>query len=427
MRTVRRVLHREVFFSIVLVALAFAALFLFFDLLDELPDVGRQRGGSEYTLLKAVSYVLLYAPTRLYELLPIAVLIGAILALARLAQRSEFTILRISGLSPAMTLRGLLGLGMAFTAVTFVLGDYVAPAGVQAAQNIHGQLASGRVVGRSGAWLREKHADGSHYIVNVQSMPASDHMRNVLIVQTDARGRLLSKTQADSGIIHSNSNSSSTQEAVDTADSTGTAGADTAAKQPSVAWQLTGAVRTVLHGTDGRSMAEGESDKASDKASNKAAATAAKAAVQQPAIQRLQLPQYTWHTSLTGARVTAAMQRPDRMGAVRLWQYAQHLKSNGQDAQRYEIGFWRKIFYPLSCLVMMVLALPFGYLHFRSGSISNYVFIGILTGISFFLLNNVFGHIGNLNHWQPWLAAATPGLMYSAVALSVFVWLVRNR
>jgi lipopolysaccharide export system permease protein len=54
---------------------------------------------------------------------------------------------------------------------------------------------------------------------------------------------------------------------------------------------------------------------------------------------------------------------------------------------------------------MVVLALPFAYLHFRSGGITSYVFGGVLIGISFFLLNNVFGYIGNLQNWMPWLAA----------------------
>ena len=56
---------------------------------------------------------------------------------------------------------------------------------------------------------------------------------------------------------------------------------------------------------------------------------------------------------------------PERMRTLDLFDYIRHLDANGQTAQRYEIEFWRKVFYPLSCLVMIVLALPFAYLHFR--------------------------------------------------------------
>ena len=66
---------------------------------------------------------------------------------------------------------------------------------------------------------------------------------------------------------------------------------------------------------------------------------------------------------------------------------------------------------------MVVLALPFAYLHFRAGGLTSYVFGGVLIGISFFLLNNVFGYIGNLQNWRPWLTAAAPGLIYSMLSL----------
>ncbi len=60
---------------------------------------------------------------------------------------------------------------------------------------------------------------------------------------------------------------------------------------------------------------------------------------------------------------------------------------------------------------MVVLALPFAYMHFRSGGTTGYV----------------FGYIGNLNQWQPWVAAASPALIYSVLSLSAFGWLVLRR
>jgi lipopolysaccharide export system permease protein len=125
--------------------------------------------------------------------------------------------------------------------------------------------------------------------------------------------------------------------------------------------------------------------------------------------------------------ISVALLNPERMNTVDLFQYIQHLNENGQSSQRFEIEFWRKLFYPISCLVMISLALPFGYLHFRSGNITSHVFMGVLAGISFFLLNNVFGYVGNLNNWSPWVAAATPGLLYSALSLGAFTWLVLRR
>ena len=140
-----------------------------------------------------------------------------------------------------------------------------------------------------------------------------------------------------------------------------------------------------------------------------------------------QLDSLRWPSTITTEMVSAALLKPDRMATIDLFQYISHLKDNGQSAQRYEIEFWRKVFYPLSCLVMVVLALPFAYLHFRSGSIAGYVFGGVMAGISFFLLNNLFGFAGNLQNWSPWLTAAAPGIIYSLASLAAFGWLVLRR
>ena len=144
-------------------------------------------------------------------------------------------------------------------------------------------------------------------------------------------------------------------------------------------------------------------------------------------LQREKEDSMNWKTGISAEMVSAALLKPDRMSTISLFQYVRHLEANGQAAQKYEIEFWRKVFYPMSCLVMVVLALPFAYLHFRSGGIAAYVFGGVMAGISFFLLNNVFGYIGTLQTWSPWLTAAAPGLLYSLLSLTAFTWLVLRR
>lgn len=144
-------------------------------------------------------------------------------------------------------------------------------------------------------------------------------------------------------------------------------------------------------------------------------------------LQREKEDSMNWKTGISAEMVSAALLKPDRMSTISLFQYVRHLEANGQAAQKYDIEFWRKVFYPMSCLVMVVLALPFAYLHFRSGGIAAYVFGGVMAGISFFLLNNVFGYIGTLQTWSPWLTAAAPGLLYSLLSLTAFTWLVLRR
>src|SRR5262249_42767877 len=89
MRTVRHLIYRDVFWSVFFVAVAFLSLFFFIDFVDEAEKVGR----NGYTLLFAAIAAVLEQPGHVYELFPIAVLIGTIYSMARLAQSSEYTIL----------------------------------------------------------------------------------------------------------------------------------------------------------------------------------------------------------------------------------------------------------------------------------------------------------------------------------------------
>ena len=116
MRTVRRLLYRDIVWSVVFVAVAFLGLFFFIDLVDELENIGK--GG--YTLGHAALRGMMELPGHFYELFPIAVLIGTIYAMARLAQSSEFTILRTAGLGPGRALALLALPGLVFALLTFV-------------------------------------------------------------------------------------------------------------------------------------------------------------------------------------------------------------------------------------------------------------------------------------------------------------------
>ena len=379
MKTIRRLIYREVLLAIALVALGFLGLFLFFDLVDELQYLGRNSGldaaANIYQIRHAMLYVALLVPNHLYELLPISVLIGTIFVMARLAQSSEYTILRTSGLGPWRALRLLLGLGAFFVIVSFAVGDYLAPASNRAAQLLKARYQDKITVGQTGAWLKEKQTY-NNYVVNVKALSPENLMQGIKIFEFNNQGQVVSTTEAP-----------------------------TARFDEGNAWLLSQATRLEFgaRGSPGGTAADATR------------------------INRSALETFRWRSDISAEMVSVALLKPERMATIDLFNYVRHLDANGQTAQRYEIEFWKKVFYPLSCLVMVMLALPFAYLHFRSGGIAAYVFAGVMIGISFFLLNNVFGYIGNLRSWQPWLAAAAPGLLYMTVSLGAFGWLVLRR
>jgi lipopolysaccharide export system permease protein len=368
LKTVRRLLFREVVVAVALVTLGFAALFFFFDFVEELQSVNHI-GAIGYRIPQALIYIGLMLPSHIYELMPITVLIGTIFVMSRLAQSSEFTILRTSGLGPWRALRILLSLGLLFVFFTFAVGDYVAPLADKTAQLLKARFQGQVTVGKTGAWLKEKQAYGN-YAINVGALASDGTMKDVRIFEFDNQGHLVSMTQGQTGSFGEHDD-----------------------------WLLNSVDRTEFASTDAKAGH----------------------------VDRIISNDFRWPTSVTAEMVAAAVLRPERMGTIDLFQYMQHLSSNNQSAQKYEIQFWKKVFYPLSCLVMVVLALPFAYFHFRSGGIASYVFGGVMAGISFVLLNNVMSDLGTLQGWQPWFTAALPGLIYSMLSLTAFTWLVLRR
>jgi lipopolysaccharide export system permease protein len=401
MQTLRRLIHREMLITVAYVALAFLALFSFFDLVEELGNLGRGDKANPYRITHAALFVLLWMPSRLYEALPIAVLIGSITVMARFAQSSEFTILRTSGMDPWRALRTLMSLGLVFTVLTFLVGDYIAPSSAKVAQLLKSRYLGQISLGQTGAWLKERQQFSS-FSVNVGALTSKGDMRNIRIFEFNANGLLVSTLQADSGTFANDE-----------------------------AWTLQGVKRSeFILSDDATPQAANATGKLASDASNPNPGPSASSGLgtTKARVQHTNTAEnYRWPTELNAEMVSVALLKPERMGTVDLFQYMTHLEANGQTSQRYEIEFWRKLFYPLSCLVMVVLALPFAYLHFRSDSISGYVFIGVMIGISFFLLNNVFGYAGNLNNWSPWISAAIPGILYSMVSLGAFTWLVLRR
>jgi lipopolysaccharide export system permease protein len=370
MKTVRRLLYRDIVYSVMFVALAFLSLFYFIDFVDELDGVGkggRTVGGAVITALYAL-------PGHAYELAPIAVLIGTIYSLARLAQSSEFTILRTGGLGPQRALTLLAALGVAFGSVTFVIGDFVAPVSERLAVLHKARQSGGHRVGAAGAWLKEKRStpEGERSVsVNVSAIDGDGTMLGIRIFEFDADGRLVRRIASPSGTVGDDGH-----------------------------WRLANA--QVLDWPTGAALGSDDA-------------------------QVRQATELSWPSSLDRQVVAAALLPAETMTTLELWRYSAHLSDQEQAAQRHEVQFWKKAFYPLACIVMVALALPFAYMHARAGSVSLKVFGGIMLGISFVLLNNVAGHLGVLSDWTPWMVAAAPSLLYLLLSLAAFTWLVRYR
>lgn len=323
----------------------------------------RDLGVGDYALKEIFTVILLWIPAHAYELLPVAVLIGTLYVLAHLSSNSEYTVMRAAGLSPLRAGAALARIGLPFVVATFAIGEWVAPYADAAAQTVRMRALSALI--RGGQDLRSGlWFKDERSFINVREAREANVLSDVRIYEFDAAYRLRVLTVA--------------------------ARAEYAG---SGAWRLLSVAQT-------RYTAQGPS-------------TARYAEAE-------------WRSAVSPDLLNVLIVVPERMSAWKLYKYTQHLASNRQKTERYEIAMWKKLFYPLATLVMMALALPFAYMHARSGMVGVKVFFGIMLGIFFHMLNSLFSHIGLLQNWPPVAAAVVPAAAFLLAAVGM-MWSVERR
>lgn len=358
MKLLTRYLSREIYGSLLLVYASLLMLFAFFDLLGELSDLGK--GG--YSIFYVFLYVLLTVPTRIYELFPVAVLIGTIFALVQMAANSELTIYRSSGASLKQMIFALLKIGMPLMILSLVVGEFIAPHSMKMAQELRLRALNHQVSlkeFRSGLWVKD---EGS--FINIKNVQIDSSLQNVSIYEFDKNFSLAGITSAQR-----------------------------ASYLKEGSWQLEGVMQTLFDKQGARVVHEARRE---------------------------------WRSAITPDILRVLMVVPEQMSAWNLYLYTQHLKENKQDSIRYEIEMWNKLVYPFSVMVMMLLALPFAAHQRRSGGISSKIFTGIVMGLSFYFVGRLFAHLGSLNNWQPFLSASVMTFSFLGLALGMLWWTERR-
>jgi lipopolysaccharide export system permease protein len=153
MNLMSRYLARAAIAGSLLALTIILSLELVFAFLDESGDVGR----GSYTALRALLYVLASAPQRAYEAFPMATLIGSLMGLGGLAARNELTAMRAAGLSVGQVVRAVLMAGLVLAAMSFVLGEWLAPPSERWAQDVRSVALNNRLATDKGTgfWARE--------------------------------------------------------------------------------------------------------------------------------------------------------------------------------------------------------------------------------------------------------------------------------
>jgi lipopolysaccharide export system permease protein len=317
------------------------------ELVGQLDDVGVAR----YGLNDAVTYVALRIPRMIFEVLPVAALIGALLSLGNLAVHRELVVMRASGVSHLEMLGAVGFAGVVLLVFMGLIGESLAPSLGAYARDMRDQalLDDVNLADGQSAWLR----DGSRIISLHKPGDGREFAGGLMLFELDGDSAL-------SGVVR----------------------ADTAGTELTNEWILANYVETTL--TD-----------------------AGVEVVREPVIRQ----DYDLSPDLLGLSVV----RQDLLDTPALTRYIAYLRSNDLDADRYLIAYWSRIANMVSVVLMTVLAVPFVLGSLRSAGAGARLLIGLLVGLGYYGLVQLTSNGGEVYDVDPVVVAWAPCVILTLV------------
>ena len=324
---------------VMLVLLALSGLYLFITQQDDI-------GVGTYTLDDAFLFVGLSLPQYAFDMLPIAALIGALLALGNLARSMELIVVRAAGVSTcAHRAVGRRRGRDPDAAAPAVLGEFVAPQMEHYARQMKTfeKFRDYSMAGNRSAWAK----DGDT-IISVRPAVGRQQLRRRLRLQL-RRAAAPAQRRAARAMRSIDANNR---------------------------WRLED-YREIAHRGRPRRAA--------------------------PAARRREL-----QTACRAEFLGLAVLDPDRCPGAACCSYVRHLKANGLDARAYETAFWARIARTVAVAIIVVLAVPFAFGPMRSTGTGARTVVGIMIGVVFFLLARMLESGGAVFDLPPVVVAWTP-------------------
>jgi len=162
---------------------------MFFNVIAQIDNIGREN----YTLMTLVQFVALITPQSMYELFPMAALLGSLMGMGGLSANSELVAMRASGLSIWRIIRSVLQVGVLMLVVAVFVGEVIAPVAER-----HGQQLRAAAMNRGisflssrGLWVRDE-----NLYINARKVLADNTLAELTVYEFDDEQRLKVVTQA---------------------------------------------------------------------------------------------------------------------------------------------------------------------------------------------------------------------------------------
>ncbi|MFO0042697.1 MAG: LPS export ABC transporter permease LptG [Pseudomonadota bacterium] len=358
MITLRRS-DRIVAASVLRALLATWLLLVALDAFTALADELAAIGKGSYTVGTAFAHLAWTLPRRAYEGFPTAAVIGALAGLGALAPTAELTAMRAGGLSKARIAAAAAGAAGAVLAVVAASGETLAPWAEHHAQQVQASALSEDLIALGRSGVWAR--DGGTLLNAARGEMRGDGvvLFDIRVYEFDAEGRLQRISTAARG------------------------------EHGAGGWVLHDVVRQTL----------GEDAVASER-----------------------FVDYAWPSVIDPRVLSLSAVKPRHLGLADLAAGIKHLDRNGLDASEWRTAYWRRVFYPLNVLLLVLIALPFAFGTLRSGGLGKRLFIGILLAVGWNLAQRALGNVGTVYGVDPRLLQVVPA---TVLALAV-AWYFRR-
>lgn len=304
-----------------------------------------QESTEGYGFAQALWYCTLTLPRRTYEVLPYAVFLGALVGLGSLASHSELVAMRAAGMSPWRIFRGVAAAALLFLLLGLWLGESVAPAGEARAEVYKHQIEESTDALRlTGGYW---YREGLLYM-NVEGLGDEGELFGVRQYQFDADHVLRFTRYAARALF-------------DPIDQV---------------WVLLDVRESVFE--DGRVRTNSQ-------------------------------PQLRWQGKATPRLLSASvLLEPRKLSISDLRYQIDYMEREQLGAARYQLSLWSKVLQPAAVLGLALLALAFVLGPLRQVSIGMRLSVGVLAGLSFKYLQDLFAPMSLVYGLPPWLAVLIP-------------------
>ncbi len=337
------------------VLLVWLSIYSFFNFLAELNNVGT----ANYSILKAFTYILLQIPEVAYDQVSPVILLGCVLGMGHLATTGQLIILRASGVSILKITWLTLKNAIIFLFFLAIIGETVAPALVNYAENERSSALGQNSLSSSqdGFWIR----DGDNFI-NVQNNIDGSSFKGITIIELNKSNKIERVIKSRSALFDGQSLNMDT---------------------------------TNIFSIDSKNLFDNISLK--------------------------QRNLYTKRVAFDQDLIASLEKEPKDLQTFTIIKQIQFLKDNKLRAEVFEVELYKRLVKPITLIAMILLAMLFIFGSTRDASLGRKIFFGVAIGLSFELISRIGGAIALSFDFSPLLSSLIPAIVVMLIATTILI------